>query len=59
MTHDRNCEHNDHSHMFIWVVLFLVCINSQCTDCTGEKRQQTQDINDLKSKVQLLENKCK
>ena len=54
-----NCGYKDHSHTFIWLVLFLVCINAQCVDCTGERTQQKQDINDLKNKIQLIESKCK
>lgn len=56
---DCECNCKDHSHVFIWFVLFLVCIDSQCVDCSGEKTQLKQDVKNLESRIQQLEARSK
>ena len=44
------CEHNNHGHVIIWLVLAWGVF-----DCSGHETRQQNEIESLKSKVQQLE----
>lgn len=51
------CEHNDHGHLLLWAFVLMLCFNSSCVDCSGEKAKQENRIKQLEYKVQQLESK--
>lgn len=52
----NKCEHNNHSHFFLWWCVWLMWMNS-CMDCTGERTRMKNEIRDLQYQVQQLNSK--
>jgi hypothetical protein len=53
---DCKCEHNNHSHFFIWWAVWMLWMNVMLgMDCSGEHSKTERQINDLDNRVHTLE----
>jgi len=50
----KKCEHNNHSHFWLWWAVWMLWMGS-IIDCSGERARMKSDIYGLDSKVRSLE----
>lgn len=48
------CEHNDHTHGMLWLAVVLTMIGA-CNECNGDYRKLQRDNDDLRHRVEQLE----
>jgi uncharacterized protein YlxW (UPF0749 family) len=49
------CEHNDHTHIIIYLLLFGLMVNANFTDCGGERARLKADVDKLGEQVSKLQ----
>lgn len=52
--HECKCTHNNHSHFFLYWIVFMLFMNT-IADCSGEETRLKNQVRDLDSRVHSLE----